>query len=229
MGLVAELQVTKRNRILSATVEAVTELGYEGIRMRELAERCGVTVPTLYNQFGGKDQLIARALEDAIGIEKRMVSARGLEPGYDRLIELIELNAVSLIEGGVRGRRIVRSYTSLAWNEQTRNKNAEYLTTLLKECLLVMVAKRQLAKWLDPALLAEQMTAANIRTSIEWSLENLSTRQALPQMRYAMGIVVLGGVRGLTADKLIDWLKTAQRAIREQSKKNSKPKQKVRY
>ena len=218
MGLVADLEVTKRNRILNATVEAVTELGYEGIRMRELAERCGVTVPTLYNQFGGKDQLIARALEHAIGIEQRMVSPASLAPGFDRLIELIELNATSLIEGGVKGRRIVRSYTSLAWNEQTKNKNAEYLTTLLKECLLEMAAKRQLVKWLDADLLAKQMTAANIRISIEWSLENLSTRQALPQMRYAMGMVVLGGVRGVAADKLVTWLKTAQGEIHKQSK-----------
>lgn len=43
--------------------DAIVRDGIEEVRIRTLAQDCGVAVATLYNQFGSRDALIAAALE----------------------------------------------------------------------------------------------------------------------------------------------------------------------
>ncbi|OCC23320.1 hypothetical protein MB02_11840 [Croceicoccus estronivorus] len=56
--------LARRREILDITRQIITENGFENIRMRELAKRCGVAVTTLYNHFGSRDELIAAVLEN---------------------------------------------------------------------------------------------------------------------------------------------------------------------
>ena len=63
MDLVTEQKLERRERILASARELIAERGYEGLTMRDLAAHCRVSVPTLYNQFGSKDSLLAAAVE----------------------------------------------------------------------------------------------------------------------------------------------------------------------
>lgn len=56
-------RVERRRRILDAVRDAIVREGIDQVRIRALAEQCGVAVATLYNQFGSRDGLIAAALE----------------------------------------------------------------------------------------------------------------------------------------------------------------------
>ena len=47
-----------RADVLAAVGEIISESGLEGLTMRRLAERAGVAVATLYNQFGDRDGVI---------------------------------------------------------------------------------------------------------------------------------------------------------------------------
>ena len=62
MSLMDEQMRERRGRILEAARELLAERGYAAVTVRELAERCGVSVPTLYNRFESKDALIAEAV-----------------------------------------------------------------------------------------------------------------------------------------------------------------------
>ena len=81
-------QIERRERILSAVRDTLSSHGYDGLSMRELAERANVSPTTLYNLFGGKDALVLAALRDllaqiaeevsrsgAIGIQRLLVGA----------------------------------------------------------------------------------------------------------------------------------------------------------
>ena len=62
MDLMIQQKRERGEHILEATRTLLAERGYAGVTVRELAARCGVSVPTLYNRFGGKDALIAQAV-----------------------------------------------------------------------------------------------------------------------------------------------------------------------
>ena len=48
---------------LEAAMECFWRRGYEATSLRDLAGNMGLTAPSLYNAFGGKQALFARALE----------------------------------------------------------------------------------------------------------------------------------------------------------------------
>src|SRR4051794_14775999 len=57
----------KRERILEETLRIVSERGYHGFGIQELAERCGLTKPGLLHHFGSKDQLLITLLNEVEG------------------------------------------------------------------------------------------------------------------------------------------------------------------
>jgi TetR/AcrR family transcriptional regulator len=54
-------------RILDAAEEIFSERGYAGTTLRDVAERVGLRIPSLYNHFASKDSLYAAVLERGIG------------------------------------------------------------------------------------------------------------------------------------------------------------------
>lgn len=71
-------QKEQYERILETTREILAEQGYEGMQMRVLAERAGVSPMTIYNRFGNKDDLILRALQDLLNGQAEEAAETGL-------------------------------------------------------------------------------------------------------------------------------------------------------
>jgi AcrR family transcriptional regulator len=63
MSLFEEHKAERRARILKAARELIAERGYDGLTMRDLAAASRVSVPTLYNLFGGKQAILLGELE----------------------------------------------------------------------------------------------------------------------------------------------------------------------
>jgi TetR/AcrR family transcriptional regulator, cholesterol catabolism regulator len=57
-------QLIRRARIIEAVIELIAEVGGETVQMRDVAQRSGVALATVYRYFGSKDHLLAAALED---------------------------------------------------------------------------------------------------------------------------------------------------------------------
>ena len=56
----------RRQRILAEARTALANDGFEGLTLRTLAQRAGVTVPTIYNLVGNKDDLLRRLIEGLV-------------------------------------------------------------------------------------------------------------------------------------------------------------------
>lgn len=90
MKILTERQAKRRNKILSTARELITQHGYKGVTMRELAVRSEVTPKTLYDQFGSKDQLLRTAVEERFRQTYQRISDRQIEHGIDKLFYVIE-------------------------------------------------------------------------------------------------------------------------------------------
>ena len=81
-------QLARRASILEATRELLGKHGYEGTTIRDVAEQAGVAKGTLYNIYGGKDELIFSAVIDV----RDDIGHRTLEldpsPGLDTILKV---------------------------------------------------------------------------------------------------------------------------------------------
>ena len=85
-----ERQRRRRTTILSVARELVAERGYEGLTIRDLAQRAGVAPQTLYDNYKNKDNLLALALEEHLAPTTKAITEAGLEhEGIDRMFYVV--------------------------------------------------------------------------------------------------------------------------------------------
>jgi len=71
----------RRARILAAARELLTQGGMEAFNLRELARQADVTVPTLYNLIGNKEEILVALFTQVLqAIETRVATASTAEP-----------------------------------------------------------------------------------------------------------------------------------------------------
>ena len=56
----------RRESILSQARKLIATEGFEALKLRDLAGKAGVTVPTIYNLIGGKPEILAIIIEDLV-------------------------------------------------------------------------------------------------------------------------------------------------------------------
>lgn len=81
-------QLERQSHILDTARRMLSELGYSGTTMRGLADRAGVVPATLYNLYGGKDELLLAALDDLLAQLSVEALANNPRPGVDAIIGL---------------------------------------------------------------------------------------------------------------------------------------------
>ena len=113
IGMRAELEVFKRERILKEMIELLQERGFREVTLDALAERLKVTKPFIYQYFDSKQQLIATVYER--GAQQLLASIEGYvdnkSPAAKRLhdfvrsfaLQNIESRAISVVFGQLEG------------------------------------------------------------------------------------------------------------------------------
>lgn len=57
-------QLVRRAKVLEAVIDLIADVGAEAVQMRDVAQRSGVALATVYRYFSSKDHLLAAALEE---------------------------------------------------------------------------------------------------------------------------------------------------------------------
>lgn len=91
------VQQRRRERILHSTRDQLSQFGYEGLSMRELAVIADVSTSTLYNLYQSKDTLILAALEDLLANINAVVTETNTL-GLSRFLVRVEAVADQIVE-----------------------------------------------------------------------------------------------------------------------------------
>ena len=209
-----EQRLARRARILDTARAMIAENGYQSVTVRELARRCGLSVPTLYNQFGGKDGVLRAAIEGHFQDFLNNDAIAALPAGYERVLGIVDACAEGMLGAASYHRRLLEAFASLESTAGLQQTLAQQMTGALSAELRVMQERRTIAAWVDPVLLASQMTSACIASSVVWSTGLASDAALKPSMRYATGLILLGVVRGQTQAHLQRHVEVAQSALR---------------
>jgi AcrR family transcriptional regulator len=95
--ILTAVQQQRRERILLSARDQLSQLGYEGLNMRELAVIADVSTSTLYNLYQSKDTLILAALEDQLA-DINAVVAETNTSGLGRFLARVEAVADQIVE-----------------------------------------------------------------------------------------------------------------------------------
>ena len=151
----------RRREIVRAAYETIAERGFEGLRMREVANRAGMNHATLHYYFAGKEALIdgvlhyiveelsighdASAKTEACSPRQRIADyfsriLRQMRDQPEMFIVLTEINARSLRDSRLRS---VMARHDRGWNR--------FLSAVLKEG----IQKKEFQAALDPDVFAK--------------------------------------------------------------------------
>jgi AcrR family transcriptional regulator len=190
MSLFDEHKAERRARIGKAARQLVVERGYEGLTMRELAQKARVAVPTLYNLFGSKDAILVAELEASA-----RVVASSLPLGGNSFFQ----RGLAAFEAGMRMvedqpdfyRECMHMFLTSSETSEMRHRIEDGYIAIMASNLIAAKAAGQLADWAEPEIVAHHMFALYISILIGWGLGEID----LPTFR----IAALSGVCHLLA------------------------------
>ena len=122
-------------RILNAAEELFAERGYAGTSLRDVADRVGLRVPSLYNHFESKDSLYAAVL------------ARGIGPVLEILSEFAAAGSERAGDSGVVVERVMEllaAHPNLPrLVQQETVAGGQHLTPMLRDWIVPVFATAQ--------------------------------------------------------------------------------------
>jgi AcrR family transcriptional regulator len=86
-----EVKIDRRTRIMLEARALLAAEGFEGLSLRRLADRARVTVPTVYNLVGGKEQILLELVLEMIALIKTVLE------GIDEDDPLAQAEAIVLL------------------------------------------------------------------------------------------------------------------------------------
>lgn len=154
----SRLMAERRETIIAETRKMLVEGGLEGLNMRELAERSGVAISTVYNLFSSKDQLVAVAVT---GIFSSALDGIAL-PGTQPTLMVIENLTRRLVQRTRRGDAYSRAMTAIYFSSDSDSSVRTALQTSLQNWLValmdIMVARGELQDWAPRAYIAHEIS-----------------------------------------------------------------------
>jgi AcrR family transcriptional regulator len=210
MGLLEEHKAERRARILTAARAAITRDGYDGLTMRELARAARVSVPTLYNLFGGKDAILTALLEAAAARLAALppvgdsFMARG-GASFELGMAMIEAEP-ALYRAAAR---VFLDFTPAHTADPAQTANAtramrrrveDGYVAVMAANLAAAKAAGQLADWADPHTVATHMFSIFISAFLGWALGEFDLEMFRLAGLSGTCHVLAGAARGAFAD-----------------------------
>ncbi|HEX3286097.1 MAG TPA: TetR family transcriptional regulator [Mycobacterium sp.] len=83
-------QLVRRAKIIEAVIVLIGDVGADAVQMRDVAQRSGVALATVYRYFSSKERLLAAALEDWQKRLTRRIMAAGGAADVDPLPGILD-------------------------------------------------------------------------------------------------------------------------------------------
>lgn len=199
MDLVSKQREQRKQRILETAHRLIGDRGYEGVTMRELADESLVSVPTLYNLFGGKNELLSAAVEayftNLIGGAERESGEKGLA----RILALCRTLSVQIPRNAEYSRSLMAFFGGTSESSQLRELVARELTNEIVQSLEEMKSARQLAAYVDTVALGERLASLLIMTCFEWATGHVSDASLGSAVLFSASALLNGFARGKAA------------------------------
>lgn len=201
----------RRERILSAAREMIAQSGYEALTMRELARASQVTVPTIYNLIGAKEQVLFAAVEDQTADFLRGIPREAAASPAERVLVVVEAVARELLRMPSYYRMLLELLYVSDAAQGVRGEVDRALNGELESALSELDETGCLASWVDPKTLRERLRARLDGISLQWSHGLLPDARLLDTMLYDVALPLVGATTGASRDAFQEIARNRQR------------------
>lgn len=199
-------QQDQQRRVLDSTRQMLAEEGYDGLQMRALAERADVSLMTIYNRFGNKDDLILLALREMLSDLGERVDGSG-----KRGIELTLHNAEVVGKQILETPEYARAMALMVFNGQPGSPIVQTLLgdalTSAREQITEMRKLRELNDSVDVTLLARGLSVCGWSSILLWMKNLVPDDEFLAQYRRAPLLVLASAMTRPTRQRYAAELK----------------------
>jgi AcrR family transcriptional regulator len=212
MGLLEEQKAERRARILATARRLIAERGFDGLTMRDLAAASRVSVPTLYNLFGGKHALLVGELEETFArVDTSMRAAEG-DSFVERMIAGCQAANEDLLSVPRYSRALVHlTLVSPETEPMRRDIGARYIA-MMAATLREAQAAGDIADFVDAEAVAARAYAHYVATMIQWAVGDLDDADFRTATLLGPCLMFLGIARGAAARDLERRVRELQRA-----------------
>lgn len=210
MNLFEEHKAERRTRILAAARELIAERGFEGLTMRDLARASRVSVPTLYNLFGGKHALILGELESTFAAVVAGIATAGSGTVVDRALATCDAGNADLLAEPRYSRELILLFLTSTEASELRRATAERFVALMADILRDGQKAGEIEAWIDPLVLARRMFAHYQLATIEWARGEIDADAFRAATRFGMCVMLRGIARGAALRRLAAELRSTQ-------------------
>jgi len=210
MGLMAEQKAQRREQILAAARDLIAERGYRDVTMRAIADRCGVSVPTLYNLCGDRRTLMFEAVSTNLSGMLGDISTASPKQGHQKVAAIAEACSSAMCRQPDYHRTMMGV---LAGGDGAYDLSANLSRILAAEIQVAIEEMRssdELESWADPAALAHSVAGQIVAVSSNWASGALSDQSLRAAMVYGVSIVLLGVATGRAADAIQQRVQSCQ-------------------
>lgn len=197
MKLVEEQTLERHERILETVRQCIAEKGVADLTIRELAQSCRVSVPTLYRRFGSKEQLLVEAIRSffdsqVLGNQLQNNNLRGAE----RLLAIIDLCGKTIADMPEYNQQLFALFTSSEFGARLGWDITESITFYVRQGLIEIDESGELQDWIDSDALAERIAAQCIISAMEFCNGDLSTEGFIAVFGYSTALLMLASTSG---------------------------------
>lgn len=194
MSLFETHKAERRARIIAAARELVEKHGYDGLTMRDLAAAANVSVPTLYNLFGGKDAILAADLARTATV----ISARVQQEGsfFARGMAAFEAGMDMIGEQPAFFRAVTQMFLTSEESRPMRRLAEESYIAIMAGNLAAAKAAGQVLEWIEPHVVARHMYGLYISCFLAWAGEELDLAAFRAAALSGICHLLLGMTRG---------------------------------
>jgi AcrR family transcriptional regulator len=197
MNLAEEQALEKRERILESVRRSIAEKGVVDLTIRDLAQDCRVSVPTLYRGFGSKEQLLVEAISSFFNSE---VLGNQLEnsgaSGAQRLLAIIDLCGKTIEDMPEYNRQLFTLFMTSDFGAQLGWDITETITNYVHQGLLEIEQAGELHDWVDKEVLAERFSAQCVIAAQEFCGGDLSTGGFLAAFGFGAALLMVAVTSG---------------------------------
>lgn len=200
MKLQDQQKAERRERILEAARRGIGERGYEALTMRDLAQASRVTVPTVYNLVGGKEDVLFAAVEEQTARFVSSIDDVEARAPAAHLLAVVDATSRELLRLPGYYRSLLQLLFASDSASPVRDEVGRALAGQLGLALGELRTSGELCAWVDVQALLEQITVQLTQTSLRWATGELTRDQLRAASLHGVCLLLLGVTRGASRD-----------------------------